>query len=142
MYNCVMLKSQILLLSALAITCQQPVLAIPDQEQPVLNSVGTVPLKGSIPVEVQQQPKPEPKSGHYVGVGLGRTVEYVTFPLKHPVKCFNACTFPCRHPKMAFKEFGTRIEPYQPALNASSAIIGIGTGIGSVVLLGSKKFGK
>lgn len=66
----------------------------------------------------------------YVGLGVKRSAYLMAFPFHHPVKVFHKTTFPLRHPLMAFENFGHIMEPYQPALNATSALAGPVTAAG------------
>lgn len=91
-----------------------------------------IPVTKEPPKGDQQKPLP------YVGFGPKRSLELMCFPVKHPIKLFNTTTFPIRHPLVFAKESGRRFEPYQPFANAVSS----GCSIGSVVILGAKKFNK
>ena len=72
----------------------------------------------------------DPPSAHYLGLGFQRSKHLLSFPVLHPAKAFNKGSFPFRHPLMAFKRFGELAEPYQPALNAVSALSGPVTSAG------------
>ena len=72
------------------------------------------------PVQVNKLDMPT----HYVGLGYSRTVDILTFPVRHPVKYLSNCTFPCRHPLVSLYRAGKAVEPYQPIVNFTGAIGG------------------
>lgn len=68
----------------------------------------------------------------YIGVGFKRSVEWLTFPVRHPIKAINKASFPVRHPLVFAQEAGKTLEPYQPFIGP---IISTGT----AVILGVKR---
>lgn len=55
-----------------------------------------------------------------VGFGPKKTVEYLEFPVVHPVILARKVTFPFRHPLVFTKNAGIALQPYQPAINAAA----------------------
>ena len=67
---------------------------------------------------------------HFIGGGMAKIKDQVTFPVVHPVRFANNCTYPARHPLECFKRFSAWVEPYNSGLSACSSLSSIGSSVG------------
>jgi hypothetical protein len=76
-----------------------------------------------------------PTKEHYLGLGLKRSKELLTFPFRHPVLAFNKGTYPIRHPAKFYENYGHFMEPYQPANDATASLANMGSTVGIFTVL-------